>query len=168
MSNKTGNPFLDQNFAEAFDFTKYAEQFQVPGVDNKALMDTYRKNIEAVSQANRVAFEGAQAVAQRQGEIMRQAMEEAVQAMQQGGNSSSPDQQLAKQSEIAKKAFESGLKNARELAEMSAKSNQEAMELINKRMAESFDELREAVQSVVKQSQSMASSMGQSAAGGKK
>ncbi len=155
---KTGNPFLDQNFAEAFDFKKYAEQFQVPGVDSDQLVETYRKNIEAVTQANRVVFEGAQAVAQRQGEVMRQAMEEAMQAMQQTDASGSPDQQVAKQSEIAKKAFEAGLKNARELAEMSAKSNTEALEMINKRMAESFDELREAIQSVMKQSQAMGSS----------
>lgn len=153
MANKTGNPFLDQDFSEIFDFKKYAEQFQVPGVDTSALLETQRRNIEAVTQANRVAFEGAQAVAQRQSEIMRQAMQEAAEAMQQVTSAGTPEDRMNKQTEIAKKAFETALKNAKELADMSAKSHSEAVELINKRVTESFDELRDTLQSIVKKQQ---------------
>ena len=78
MASKTGNPFMDQNFTEMFDPRKYMDQFQMPGLDNQGLMEAHRKNIEAVTEANRVAFEGAQAMARRQTEIVREAMDEAA------------------------------------------------------------------------------------------
>jgi phasin family protein len=153
MANKTGNPFLDQNFAEMFDPRKYMDQFQTPGLDNKHLLEAHRKNIEALTEANRVAFEGAQAMARRQTEIVREAMDEASKAMQQVQHANSNEERVAKQTEIAKHAFESALKHARELAEMSAKSQNEALELLNKRIAEGFDEMRDNMQTVVKQSE---------------
>jgi phasin family protein len=153
MASKTGNPFLDQNFTEMFDPRKYMDQFQMPGLDNKGLMEAHRKNIEAVTEANRVAFEGAQAMARRQTEIVREAMDEAAKAMTQVQGAGSNEERVAKQTEIAKNAFETALKHARELAEMSAKSQNEALELLNKRVAESFDEMRDSMQTVVKQSE---------------
>jgi phasin family protein len=130
MATKTGNPFLDQDFEKVFDFKRYTEQFQVPGLDSTALIEAQRKNIEALTQANRVAFEGYQAVVQRQSEIFRQAMDEAAKAMQDVGQVNAPEDRMAKQAEIAKQAFETAVKNTRELAEMSAKSQNEALELI--------------------------------------
>ena len=153
MASKTGNPFLDQNFTEMFDPRKYMDQFQMPGLDNKGLMEAHRKNIEAMTEANRVAFEGAQAMARRQTEIVREAMDEAAKAMQQVQHAGSNEERVAKQTEIAKSSFETALKHARELAEMGAKSQNEALELLNKRVAESFDEMRDSMQDVVKQSE---------------
>ncbi|WP_200343822.1 phasin family protein [Rhodovibrio sodomensis] len=153
MASKTGNPFLDQNFTEMFDPRKYMDQFQVPGLDNKGFMEAHRKNIEALTEANRVAFEGAQAMARRQTEIVREAMDEAAKAMTQVQGAGSNEERVAKQTEIAKNTFETALKHARELAEMSAKSQNEALELLNKRVAESFDEMRDSMQTVVKQSE---------------
>ena len=57
---------------------------------------------------------------------------------------------MAKQAEILKKAFETALANVKELAEMGAKSNTEAMETINKRVTESLDEVRDAVSAAAK------------------
>ena len=153
MASKTGNPFLDQNFTEMFDPRKMMDQFQMPGLDNKGLMDAHRKNIEALTEANRVAFEGAQAMARRQTEIVREAMDEAAKAMQQVQHAGSNEERVAKQADLAKNAFETALKHARELAEMSAKSQNEALELLNKRVADSFDEMRDSMQTVVKQSE---------------
>jgi hypothetical protein len=48
----------------------------------------------------------------------------------------------AKQAELARKAFEQALANARELAEMVSKSNTEAFAIINKRVTESLQELK--------------------------
>ena len=41
-----------------FDFTKLMSQFRLPGVDFAALVDRERRNIEALAEANRIAFEG--------------------------------------------------------------------------------------------------------------
>ena len=49
-----------------FDFTKLMSQFRLPGVDFAALVDRERKNIEALAEANRIAFEGWQSLVRRQ------------------------------------------------------------------------------------------------------
>ena len=43
-----------------FDFGELVGQFRLPGVDFAALVDRERKNIEALGEANRIAFEGWQ------------------------------------------------------------------------------------------------------------
>jgi phasin family protein len=44
--------------------------------------------------------------------------------------------------EIAAKAFESAATNARELAEMTAKSNKEVFELVKQRITDNFEQMR--------------------------
>ncbi len=63
---KTGNPLLDGDFGRVMDFGKFAEQFKLPGVDSKSLIETQRRNLEAFTKANQVTFEAVQAVVQRQ------------------------------------------------------------------------------------------------------
>lgn len=168
MTTKTGNPFLDQDFSNIFDLKRYADQFQLPGMDGQALVEAQRKNIEALSHANRVAFEGMQAVAQRQGEILRETMDEGAKTMRDVNAASAPEERAAKQAEVAKQTFETAVKNMRELAELSAKSQNEAIELINKRVSESFDEMRDSLHQVVKQTQKAAASGKSQAAAGSK
>jgi phasin family protein len=55
----------------------------------------------------------------------------------------SPEDRIAKQAELSKQALEKGIANARELTEMVTKANTEAFNVINKRVTESFDEVRE-------------------------
>jgi phasin family protein len=131
------NPFLD------FDVTKVMSEFRVPSVDVDAVVASQRKNIEALTQANQLAVEGVQAVARRQVEIARQAMEEFSAMIRDLAQPVSPEDRIAKQAEFSKLALEKGLTNARELTEMVAKANTEAFNVINKRLTESLDEVRE-------------------------
>ncbi|WP_119165239.1 phasin family protein [Algihabitans albus] len=147
---KSSNPF-EYDFSAMTDVTKMFEQYKMPGIEMDKLVDAQRKNIEAITSANRLAFEGMQAIMQRQGEILRQSMSEASKVMQDMAAAGTPEDRMAKQADVMKKAFETALSNVKELAEMSAKSNTEAMETINKRVTESLDEVREAVQTAAKQ-----------------
>lgn len=147
---KSNNPFGDYDFSAMFDMNKMLEQYKVPGVEMDRMIDAQRKNIEAITAANKVAYEGVQAIAQRQMEILRQSMTEASKTMQELSAAGTPEDRMAKQAEVMKKAFETALSNMKELAEMGAKSNTEAMETINKRVAESLDEVRNAVQDAAK------------------
>ncbi|MEX2630722.1 MAG: phasin family protein [Tistlia sp.] len=142
MATKTGNPFLDGDFTQFSDFKKWSEQFQIPGLDMQSLMEAQRKNLEAISQANRIAIEGAQALAQRQMEILRTTMEEASKVMSDLAAAGTPEERMAKQADLVREAFERAIANTRELAEMGAKSNTEALDLINKRVAESLTEVK--------------------------
>ena len=98
---------------------------------------------EALSAANRVALEGAQAVARRHMEILQQSMSEMTQAMQSaGGAQDSPQARAAKQAEMLKAAYERAVGNMREIAELIQKSNSEALSLLNQRFTEAMDEVK--------------------------
>jgi phasin family protein len=142
---KTGNPFLDGNFGEFMDFGKLAEQFKVPGVDSKALIESQRKNVEAVTAANKLAVEGFQAVVQRQAEIMRKVMEETTKVVSEMAKPGQPVEKFATQTALVKEAYELSLNSARELAEMSSKSNAEATEVLTHRFSAGLDELKGAL-----------------------
>jgi phasin family protein len=127
-----------------FDVTTVMGDLRVPGIDMEAAVSSRRKNIEALTQANQLAVEGVHAVMRRQVEITRQAMED-FSAMfrdlvQPNG---SPEDRFAKQAEYSKHAIEQSLSNAKELTELVTKANTEAFSVINKRVTESLEEVRD-------------------------
>jgi phasin family protein len=131
-----------------YDFTDFAELmkgYQLPGVDWQELMASQQKNVEALTKANQVLFEGAQAVVQREVEILQKAMQEFAEASRDMMHESDVQAQTQKRLELAKASFETALQNMRELAELASRSNREALKLINQRAIESFDEIRSAV-----------------------
>jgi phasin family protein len=127
------------------DLTRIMKDYQVPGVDWQELMASQQKNVEALTRANQVLLEGAQAVIQREVEIMQKAMQEFAEASRELMQEGDPQAQAQKRLELAKASFEAALRNMRELAEMAGRSNREALEMINKRAMESFDEIRSAM-----------------------
>ncbi len=143
MTAKTPfQPFGDMDFSK-FDLGKVMGELKIPGLDMDAVMAAQRKNIEALTTANKLAVEGMQAIAKRQSEILAQAMAEVSNVTQQlSGAASNPQEATAKQAEVAKQAFEKALANMRELAEMINKANTDAFAVINKRVAESLEELK--------------------------
>ncbi len=145
---KTGNPFLDADLGNIMDFGKFAEQFKFPGVDTTALIESQQRNIEAITKANQIAFEGAQAVMQRQVEIMRDTVDETTKAVQSLSTTGKPEDIWAKQAELLKQTFEHGLANMRELTELSAKANTQAADLLAHRVTDGLGELKGAFKSV--------------------
>ncbi len=150
---QSGDPFFNFDITKmmsefdpakiADEFAKMASQYKIPGVDMDSLVEGQRKNLEALTAANRVAFEGVQAVAKRQAEILQETMNEAAGAMDAVAKSGSPQEAAAKQAELVKGAFEKALANMRELAEMVSKSNTEATQAINSRITETLDEIKD-------------------------
>ena len=140
MANPTGNPFLDN-----MDFTKMLGDFKPTGVDVESIVASQRRNIEALTAANQLAVEGLQAVMRRQAEIVRASLEEAGGYVNQIATAGTPEEKAAKQAELIKLAFEKSLSNAKELAELVAKSNSEAAEVLSRRVSESLDEVRTAI-----------------------
>src|SRR5271154_4346624 len=94
------------------DMTKMFGNFNLPGVDMQAVMSSQRKNMEALTEANKLALEGMQAVFKRQAEILKQSMEEGTAASREMTVSGSPQDTVAKQTDLAKSAFEKALANA--------------------------------------------------------
>lgn len=140
MASKPHSPY------DLVDFTKLSGDFRIPGVDWQELLASQQKNLAALSRANQVLIEGAQAVMQREMEILQKAMAEAMTASQELMQPTDPSANAAKRFELAKASFETAINNMRELAELAGKSNQEALDLINQRALESFDEIKQAVE----------------------
>ena len=141
MATKT-NPFGEFEFTRMMDMTKMMGDFRPGQVDMDSLMASQRRNLEALQAANQLAVEGVQAVARRQTEILRQTMSEVTNAMKDMMTAGSPEEKAARQTELAKEAFERAISNMRELAEMTAKAQNEAADVINKRVAASLDEMK--------------------------
>jgi phasin family protein len=125
----------DMNFNNPF-----ADMFK-NSIDMNQVITTQRKNLEAASEASQVVVESTQAIARRQSEIARENVEQALKASKDLFTGNSPETNVAKQVEFAKSAFENSLANLREISEMMAKSAFEAFDVVNRRVAESFEEV---------------------------
>jgi phasin family protein len=142
------NPFFDVDMSKFTDVSKLMSEFKLPGIDVESVVASQQKNIQALTAANQLAFEGFQAVVRRQSEILRQTMEQTSSMVSELMAAGSPEDKVAKQADLVKLAFEKALSNARELAELVAKSNSEAADVINKRVSESLEEVKAVVAKV--------------------
>ncbi|GEO80308.1 phasin family protein [Pararhodospirillum oryzae] len=125
-----------------FDFAKYFSDFKVPGLDVDTLVNSQRRNFEALTHVNKTALDGMQAIFKRQVEILRQAMDEAAEAARDLSKADTPQDKMARQTELAREAFEKAISNMRELMEMATKSNGEVFDLMNNRVSQVMDEMR--------------------------
>jgi phasin family protein len=96
-----------------------------------------------LANASRAAFEGTQAVAKRQAEILQETMNQTAKSFGTLAEAGSPPEVAAKQAELAKEAFEKALGNMRELAEMVTKAQQGAIDTMSGRISQSLDELKQ-------------------------
>jgi len=132
-----------QNNRPEADMMKMLADFRFPGMpDVEALASAQRRNFEALSAANKVALEGAQAVARRHMEILQQSMSDMTQAMQSMAGNKDPQSQATKQAEMLKTAYERAVGNMREVADLIQKSNGEALSVLNQRFTEAMDEVK--------------------------
>jgi len=125
------------------DFSGLLARMQLPGMpDIDAVLAAHRKNIETLTAANRVAIEGAQAVARRNMEIMQKTMSELTENLRSFASPEPPQAKAAKQAELLKTAYENAVANMKEIGDLIQKSNAEALGLINNRFVEAMDEVK--------------------------
>jgi phasin family protein len=125
------------------DVTKMFEQFKVPGVDMTAMVETRRKDVEALIEANKAALESMQAIANKQAEMMTEAMQGIQEAVKTPGSGGVDD---AKQTEVVRKVFETTLADMKELAELAHKSQVDAIAHMTQRATEHVQEIQKLMQ----------------------
>ena len=128
------------------DIAKMLEQFKLPGIDVAAIIESRRKDIDAVMTANRVALEGAQALGQKQAEILHKTLEEVRSLVQQATAAGSLSEKTSKAGELVQKALHEALANMRELADTAYKSQTDAFAVVSKRVEANLDELKAMLQ----------------------
>jgi phasin family protein len=140
-----------KTLADFGDFAKLFADMKLPAVpDMEAFVAASRRNIETLTAANRVALEGAQAVARRHMEIVQQSMAEMTEAVRALSTVESPQAKAAKQAELLKNAYEHAVSNLKEIGDLIQNSNAEAVKLLNNRFTEAMDEVKALAQKTTK------------------
>jgi phasin family protein len=119
---------------------KFGDQLQVPKLDLDQMIETHRKNLEALAQSASTVAEGAQAMAQKQREIVEAGLREASALAQELKASS--DLNLARQTEFAKKVFDIAVQGAQETAQLTRVSTGDAVKILQDRMRAGLEEIR--------------------------
>jgi phasin family protein len=136
---KSSTPFGVKDF----DISKLFSDMKIPAMpDMEAVLAAHKRNLEALAEANRVALEGAQAVARRNMEIMQATIANLSTTLQSIAVSDTPANRAAKQTDLLKEAYENAVANTRELGDLIQKSNAEALQKLNSRFSEAMTEMK--------------------------
>jgi phasin family protein len=120
------------------DLGKLLGRLKLPGVDVAAIVESQRKDMEALAEANRQAYEGIKALAQRRNEILRSALVEWQEAMKDATGKDA----LSKNADRAKQGVKKAIESFRELAEMEAESRRKAWKVVQDRFQENLANLQ--------------------------
>ena len=131
------NPFGDLN--------SLLGQFTIPGVDMSTFIDARRKNVQALADANKAAYEAMQALAQTQTQMLTHAMQGVQQSAQDLSTGKVAATDTARQSELARDAWQKMLADMTQLAEMAQKSQVDALASLSLRTKENMDEMKKAL-----------------------
>ncbi len=143
-AQQMGKTAMDAGMSKMAEATRMFADMKMPGMpDMDAFLSAQRRNMEVLSAANRVALEGAQAVARRHMEIMQQTMQEVTDTMRDVATADSPQAKASKQTEMVKTAYERAVNHMKELADLIQRSNGEAMGMLNQRFVEAMDEVKQ-------------------------
>jgi phasin family protein len=125
------------------DLGKLASRLKLPGIDVAAIIESQRKDMEALAEANRQAYEGIKALAQRRNEILRGTLVEWQEAMKDATGKDA----LSKNTDRARQGVKKAIDNFRELAEMEAETRRKAWKVLQDRFQENLANLQNLLKS---------------------
>ena len=136
---------MQEALAKSFkDVTDRVQNLNLTGAA-ATLLENGRKDIEALVEANKKSVQGLQSVVQRQTEMLRSSVTE-WQGAVQGMKGQDVSANLAKLDEMGKAAFQQALNDIRELAEVAAKSQAEAFNIVRQRVSENVEQVSQLIQ----------------------
>lgn len=115
-------------------------------VDIRQIMDMWQKNAQSVAEAQRVAMEGVQELARRQTEMLSQMTQEHTQLVGEIMKSGTPQEKLAKQTEIMRKAGQAAMGNMRDITGIMRKTAADISEILRHRMQSAMNEMTETIE----------------------
>lgn len=126
-------------------FASLGRDLKMPQVDVDHILDHHRKNLEALEKASRSAASGATDVFTRQREILEQTLGEVRDVATKMVVPGSPKELMERQTELAKKSFETAVKNASDIGEVISRSSTEAIEILRNRIKEAMEEMQKGI-----------------------
>ena len=143
---RAANPVGDmQNMQKAFtkplkDLGERLQNLKLSGAAS-TVASSGRKDLEALIKANQKSYQGLQSVVKRQTEMLRDSIT-AWQGTVKSLPGSDPKESIAKLDKMGRDAFKQALEDIRELADMAAKSQAEAFEIVRERITSNVDEVK--------------------------
>ena len=135
------NPFFENWFKPDTSNSAFPKFPNMPfGV--KEMMEASRKSIQACTQAQQIAAQSLQAIAQRQSEILSQMVSDSSAVAKEVMDEGTPEEKIARSAELIREAYEKNINNFREVGDIASKSAREAMDVINDRIASAFEEIK--------------------------
>lgn len=126
------------------DLTKFFSSFSFPaGPELASLVETQKRNLAALAAANKLIFEGAQALTHRQMEVVRRQMTDVAEAARSLTTVTDPKERTLRHTELLKTAYEKSVSDLREVEDLLRKSSTEALEVIHGRFLAAIDEVKD-------------------------
>ena len=127
------------------DLSRMFEQFKFPGADMSSIVEARRKDVEALVEANKSAYEAMQALARTQTEMLTRAMQgvqEAAKGLTTGGVRVV---EPTKQADLAHNAWQKMLADMKNLAEIARRSQADALASMTQRATQNMDEITQMI-----------------------
>jgi len=127
------------------EYTKAITHFKLPGIDLAAILESRRKDLEALGQASSAALGGVQAIAQKQVAILQSALS-GLQSLvtKPTAQDGAP---AAHAGEAVQQAVKKSLADIQELVDTAYRAQSDSVAVVTKRVAEHVEELKALVQS---------------------
>lgn len=148
------NPVQDMQDAMTKPFKGVADRLQslnIPGIAERfkdmnvqgtasALLDNGRKDLKALVEANEKSYKGLQAVVARQTEMLKASISD-WQGAVKGMPGKDAKENLAQLDEMARASFKRALDDMKELAELAARSQADAFNVVRERINDNVEQV---------------------------
>lgn len=134
------NSFFDPNLLQQMMPKQGAAQ--APVFDLKAFLEIQRKNAQALTDAFQIGFESAQAAWTCQAELLGRIVQDNSTIASSLITEGTPEEKVQRQTDLVRKSYEQTVKGAREVGAIWSRSQEEAAEVINRRVSASLSEFK--------------------------
>ena len=121
------------------------DKLKLSGVNTQALIDSGRKDIEALLAANERVFTGIEALSHKQADLLADIMKEWQASAKDAIAKGSPSEKINQAASHAQRAFTHALANMKEMADIAAKSHEDVLSILNQRYQEGIEQFRSSI-----------------------
>ncbi len=124
------------------DLAKAWGSFRLPSFSIGTLLETHRKNAAALTSANQIAFDGLRAAAERQGDLIKATVDDYGRMTSDVLAAPSLEERATRQADATRQIYASAVARFRELCDIAVNANLAAVDTLNARITEAFDEFK--------------------------
>jgi phasin family protein len=125
------------------DITRAWAGIKLSPLNVTALLELQRKNAVALTAANQIACDGLTRLAERQGDLIRSTVDDCGKATSDVLlAATSLEEKATRQTDAARQIYASAVAGFRELSDIAVRANLAAVDVLNARIAEAFDDFK--------------------------